>query len=72
MDISDLHDIPMPPKPKIKRRIVQISTTRVDEKLTTQCDYIIVALCDDGTIWEIGNRDFSKWTRIPNIPQDEN
>jgi hypothetical protein len=51
------------------RQVIQISTIRVDESLTTQCEYITTALCNDGTIWEIANRNYAEWTRIPDIPQ---
>lgn len=34
------------------RRIVQIATTRVENTSSTQCHWIVYALCDDGTLWE--------------------
>jgi len=32
--------------------ISQISISWVDNNHTTQCNYIIIALCSDGTLWE--------------------
>lgn len=34
------------------RRIVQIATTRVENTSSTQCHWLVYALCDDGTLWE--------------------
>jgi hypothetical protein len=45
------------------RKIIQISTAIVNE------DRCIIALCDDGKIFEMWNLD--NWYEIPTIPQNE-
>lgn len=55
------------------RKIIQIST---DSQPETRCDSafkITVALCDDGTLWELEWKESvmkEVWTRLPDIPQD--
>lgn len=40
------------------RKPINVSVTEIN----------IIAICDDGSIWEHFN---DKWTRLPDIPQDE-
>ena len=52
-----------------KRKIIQICSAGVKQTNWTQCDYILTALCNDGTIWVW---DFKHpWNQIDPIPQDE-
>jgi hypothetical protein len=52
---------------EIKRRIVSLSATGVTPNCTTQCNYVVVAVCDDGTAWQM--TDASRyWTQLPEIP----
>lgn len=37
------------------RRIIQISTTRLENTSATQADLVVYALCDDGILWEKWN-----------------
>lgn len=32
--------------------IIQVSTSSVENNQSTQCNYIVTALCSDGTLWE--------------------
>lgn len=34
------------------RHIVQIATTRVENTSSTQCHWLVYALCNDGSLWE--------------------
>jgi len=50
------------------RKVVQISVSGVANTSNTQSDYIVVALCDDGTVWEmLGTH---PWQQLPAIPQE--
>lgn len=56
------------------RKIVQIAAMGMAENAQTQCDGWVVALCNDGTVWWIDNRDAvtpgrPRWSRLPSIPQ---
>lgn len=56
------------------RKIIQIVASQVSEGALTQCEMYLHALCDDGTLWRISNRDIDVngfWAAIPPIPQDE-
>ena len=46
------------------RKPIQIAHAMSDER-----GFSIVALCDDGTIWEI-DAQYRNWTRTQDIPQD--
>lgn len=49
------------------RQIIQITTaTMVIGKVPTA---YLIALCDDGTIWSMANREGGKWIRLMDIPQ---
>lgn len=51
------------------RKIIQICTTGCDNTQQTQTDFILTALCNDGTIWNrFGHQ--SNWLRVEDIPQD--
>ena len=49
------------------RRIVQIAACGVDNVSSTQCAYMVLALCDDGTLWEQRNTS-SAWQCLFSIP----
>lgn len=56
------------------RKIVQITSAQVQEGAVTQCEMYVIALCDDGTLWRINNRDIDTngfWFRVPDIQQDD-
>lgn len=48
------------------RKIIQITRGYLGN------DYVdtntLTALCDDGTLWDLNN---GEWTRLPDIPQDK-
>lgn len=51
------------------RKIIQICTSGVENTQATQSDFILTALCNDGTIWNrFGHQ--SNWLRVEDIPQD--
>ena len=51
------------------RHIVQIVTNGHKETGRTQSEESLFALCNDGTVWCINNRD-SRWRLLPRIPQE--
>ena len=51
------------------RKIIQIAVSGVENTASTQCNYIVVALCDDGTVWETSAS--FPWQQYQPIPQDE-
>lgn len=50
------------------RKVIQITGAGVDNVSGTQCNHMLHALCDDGTVWMIRNVD-DEWWPIPAIPQ---
>lgn len=51
------------------RKIIQISVTGVENVQETQCNFVMTALCNDGTIWNrFGHQ--SNWVKVESIPQD--
>ena len=63
-----------------KRKIIQIATTTTsftdtDDELSVLDS--IVAICDDGSLWELkttywlNKKERSNWKRLPDIPQDD-
>lgn len=54
----------------MKRKIIQIATCGVANTRNTQCDQIILALCDDGTLWGKDNVS-ADWEQIPTVPYRE-
>jgi hypothetical protein len=47
-------------------KIIQITIAGTVENRSTQCEAIILALCEDGTLWETTNRERgSKWYQWP-------
>lgn len=52
----------------MKRKIIQIATAGVNNTRRTQCDYIIIALCDDGTVWQYQPYT-QEWEQTIAIPQ---
>ncbi len=53
------------------RKIIQIATTQMENTYHTQCNSIIVGLCDDGSVWTITDNVNTVWERLPDIPQDK-
>ena len=53
----------------MQRKITQIAISNVKNTFRTQCDYIVIALCNDGSIWEAP--DGVSWQRLPDIPARE-
>jgi len=55
------------------RKIIQISCSGVDNVSSTQCSFIVVALCDDGSVWQLDNNtDNMKWIELPKIKDKQN
>lgn len=57
------------------RKAIQISNCAValDDSLGPPVSYSLVALCDDGSIWELTSDEDNPegaWIRLPEIPQD--
>lgn len=51
------------------RKIIQICVTGVENVQETQCNFVMTALCNDGTIWNrFGHQ--SNWLKVEPIPQD--
>ena len=49
----------------MESKIIQISTTWVENNSTTQCSFIITALCEDGTVWfKTSLSNSVGWTRM--------
>lgn len=54
----------------MSRAIIQISVTDVRNVISTQCNVMVVALCDDGTVWDIqADSRHPIWRPFPSIPQ---
>lgn len=51
------------------RKIIQICVTGVENVQETQCNFVMTALCDDGTVWNRFGHS-SNWLKIEAIPQD--
>lgn len=52
------------------RKIVQITTTGVDACCNDVCEYVLTALCDDGSLWWKLNRNLhGEWVRLHGVPQ---
>ena len=51
-----------------ERKAIQISTTNVENTQSTQCNFIVVALCNDNSVWVLRNTD-DKWFELPKIPE---
>lgn len=52
------------------RKAIQISISNVQNNISTQCNYIIAALGDDGSIWEYKDN-IGVWIRLPEIPKED-
>lgn len=52
------------------RKIIQISESSSMSSNPYRHFWRLSALCDDGSIWALGGIS-KKWTRLPDIPQDE-
>lgn len=53
----------------MKRKIIQISSCRTENTYHTQAEFMVFALCNDGSVWEITNSTSAEWSRLPQIPQ---
>lgn len=53
------------------RKIIQISTSGVENNFGTQCNYIVSALCDDGSVWVGSDNPYNAWVKLPDIPQED-
>lgn len=51
-----------------ERKVVQITSTSVENTYATQCNYIVHALCSDGSIYELA--DTREWMKLPAIPTE--
>lgn len=51
------------------RKIIQVSAMGCEATSQTQTNAIIVALCDDGSVW-VSDCPFKQWNRLPFVPQD--
>lgn len=49
-------------------KIVQIAVAGVNNAERMQCDLMLYALCDDGTLWEFHDAVDCLWLRIPPPP----
>jgi hypothetical protein len=49
------------------RKIVQIACCGVDNVQSTQCNFFLYALCDDGTLFGRCNNE-NAWWQVPPIP----
>lgn len=60
-------------RPPRGRQIVQVSSTGVENTQSTQCQALVYALADDGTVWETSNFTGGRKARIqlPNLPAAE-
>ena len=47
---------------------IQIAAAGFENTAGTQCNYTRIALCDDGTMWQMDNTE-GGWTELPPIPQ---
>lgn len=52
------------------RKIVQITSCGVVNHYSTQCDMLLHALCDDGSLWVVSNAG-EGWQRVAEIPKGE-
>jgi hypothetical protein len=52
------------------RKIVQVSMCPVPNTNSTQCNALIVVLCDDGTLWQSDDR-HPEWMPLNPIPQED-
>jgi len=52
----------------MKRKPIQITSTQCNNTPSTQAEYITIALCNDGTIWELRNN-ATEWIQLPEIPK---
>ncbi len=53
----------------MSRKIVQISST-FDVDASPRPTVTVIALCDDGTVWQQETAYNKPWERLPAIPQD--
>lgn len=45
-------------------KIIQIAVTGVDNNSSTQCNYFLFALDDDGVMWRRDDTPGSDWTKV--------
>jgi hypothetical protein len=49
------------------RKVVQLSVTGVANTVSTQCNWVCVALCEDGSMW-VNRQCDDEWGVLPPIP----
>ena len=52
------------------RRVVYLHVASVANNSSTQCNYVRVALCNDGTMWESDDT-HPEWILLKPIPQEQ-
>ena len=50
-----------------QRKVIQLTSCRVDNNLSTQCNFFLHALCDDGSMWSIRDNE-KEWFQVPQVP----
>lgn len=50
-------------------KTIQVTVSSVVNNCSTQCNYIVVALGDDGSVWEYRDT-IGVWIRLPDIPKE--
>jgi hypothetical protein len=50
------------------RKIIQVSVSGVSNTIQTQCGVWVIALCDDGTVWQTDEAS-PTWKLLPEVPQ---
>jgi hypothetical protein len=58
-----------PPMPDNERRIVQVSVAATNHIIDKGHNWIVAALCNDGTVFITSAA--NPWIRLPSIPQPE-
>lgn len=67
--VTDAEIVPDEPEPT--RKIVQITSNRVENTAATQCHEAVYALCNDGSVWRLQDTPADLgWDKLPEIPQD--
>lgn len=52
------------------RKVIQLVSNNVIENIDAPCNFVLHALCDDGSMWWLDSRG-SGWVAIEPVPQDE-
>lgn len=51
------------------RRVISLSVVGVANNSKTQCNYVRIALCDDGSMWE-NDDTHPDWALVKPVPQE--